>query len=494
MTTEKLKFPAIYRLLQAISRPRLASISEMLGEPRAGARKPGTASGFIAVLASCLFAICGLGVGTAQGAGGEGRSPVVVHSVHSRPHLRAFWTPRRMRQAKPLSLITLSRSGGETVQADDASPAAANPLARGTDTGDSTQYPNSANGIVYGFYDDPVDPFAYQCSGSVINTPTGNVVLTAGHCVIDADTGTLATDLIFVPGFRDFDEPYGEWTAPTFATTSQWQSTAGEPIPNEGGDMAMLTLDNRPSDSATLQSVVGAVGIAFNQPRVQTYMEYGYPAQFPYDGTRLYELTSPWGRDDLQFSPNPMGISSDFTGGSSGGPWLVGNAPLAESVSDYIYVAPAPASWRGYMYGPYFGSIAQNLFVTVGGSVSGSSATGTIAGPTNPTNAPISPASGTPSNAVGIELLSRNRHRGVAVLGVNVPGAGKVGLSGDGLRPVTKEPDQRRTVALRVRARGSALSTLRDAGRVLVQATIAYTPSGGSTNSKTRSVVLLKHP
>ena len=267
-----------------------------------------------------------------------------------------------MRQAKPLSLITLSKPGGTAVQAGGVSPAAAAPSARGTDTGDSTVYPNSANGIVYGYYD-PVDPFAYQCSGSVINTPTGNVVLTAGHCVIDPGTGTPATDLIFVPGFRDFNEPYGEWTAPTFATTSQWQSTAGGPNPNEAGDMAMLTLDNRPSDSATLQSVVGAVGIAFNQPRVQTYMEYGYPAEFPYDGTRLYELTSPWGRDDTQFSPATMGISSDFTGGSSGGPWLVGNAPQAESVSDYVYTS-APPSWLGYMYGPYFGSIAQNLFVS----------------------------------------------------------------------------------------------------------------------------------
>lgn len=193
------------------------------------------------------------------------------------------------------------------------------------------------------------------------------MVLTAGHCVIDPDTGTQATDIVFIPGYRDGAEPFDEWPATSFATTSQWQTTAGGPNPDEAGDMAMLTIDNRPSDSATLQSVVGAVGIAFNQPRLQTYIEYGYPAAFPYDGTRLYELTSPWGRDDSQFSPNPIGISSDFTGGFSGGPWLVGNAPLAESVSDYVYVS-APPSWLGYMYGPYFGSLAENLFVSVGGS------------------------------------------------------------------------------------------------------------------------------
>jgi V8-like Glu-specific endopeptidase len=438
-----------------------------------------------------LLVVFAFGVTAAHGADRafEGRSSIVVHSVQSRDHLRAFWSPERMRRAEPLSLLAL-KPDGSVAKDDGVSPAAAaDPSARGTDSGDSTIYPNSANGLVYGTYDDPIEPFDYQCSGSVLNTPTGNVVLTAGHCVIDPDTGTPATNLIFVPGFRDFNEPYGEWTAPAFATTSQWQSTAGGPNPNEAGDMAMLTLDNRPSDSATLQSVVGAVGIAFNQPRLQTYVEYGYPAEVPYNGDRLYELTSPWGRDDTQFSPNPMGISSDFTGGSSGGPWLVGNAPVAESVSDYVYVSPAPVSWRGYMYGPYFGSIAQSLFVSVGGSASGSSATGTI-GTTATSSA--GPPKSSPSNAFAIEFLTRNRRRGVGILRVKVPGAGELKLSGDGLRPVTKTPAEGRTVKLRVRSRGGALRTLRVAGRAELEATIAYTPTGGVVRTKLRDLILLR--
>jgi len=433
-----------------------------------------------------MLAICGLRVATAQGAGGESRSSIVVHSVHSRPHLRAFWTPRRIRQAEPMSVLTFSKPGGHVVEAGGASPAAADPSADGTDTGDSTRYPNSANGVVLFFY----GPDEFRCSGSVVNTSAGNVVLTAGHCVIDPDTGTQATDIVFIPGYRDGAEPFDEWPATSFATTSQWQSTAGGPNPNEAGDMAMLTLNNRPSDSATLQSVVGAVGIAFNQPRLQTYMEYGYPAAFPYDGTRLYELTSPWGRDDSQFSPNPIGISSDFTGGSSGGPWLVGNAPLAESVSDYVYVS-APPSWLGYMYGPYFDSIAQNLFVSVGGSASGSSATGTISGAVSPASSVVPPK---PSNAFVIGSMTRNRQRGVATLWVKVPGAGTLNLSGLGLRRVIKERDGKGTVGLPVRAKGSTLATLRDAGRVLVQAKIAYEPTGGSVNSKSRGIVLLRQP
>jgi V8-like Glu-specific endopeptidase len=461
----------------------------MRGEPRAGARKPGAASRFVAVLALCLFAILGLGITTAQGAGGESRPAIVVHAVHSSPHPRAFWTAKRIRQAEPLSLVTLSKPGGRVVDAGGASPAAADPSADGTDSGDPTHYPNSANGVVLFKYGSSL----YRCSGSVINTSAGNVVLTAGHCVIQPGSGTNATNIVFIPGYRDGAHTFGDWPATTFATTTEWQTTAGTGDPNdadEAGDMAMLTLANRPSDSATVQSIVGAVGIAFNQPRLQTYMEYGYPAGPPYDGTRLYALTAPWAVDDPSFSPHPMGISSDFTGGSSGGPWLVGSSPEAMSVTDYKYLGGPLVN---YMFGPYFGSIAQNLFVSVGGSASGSSATGTITGATSPASGTISPAS-VPSNAFGIELLSRNRHRGVVVLGVKVPGEGRVDLSGDGLRAVSKQATGTSTVGLRVRAKGFALATLRDAGRILVQATIAYTPSGGSANSKIRSVVLLKHP
>src|SRR5204863_4661001 len=115
-----------------------------------------------------------------------------------------------------------------------------------------------------------------------------DAVLTAGHCVIDPDTGARARNLVFVPGYRNGKKPFGSWSASRFATTSRWRNTAGTANPDEAGDMAMLTLANRRSDGATVQSVVGALGIGFHQARNQRYTEYGYPAASPYDGTKLY--------------------------------------------------------------------------------------------------------------------------------------------------------------------------------------------------------------
>ena len=80
-----------------------------------------------------MLAILALGAAMAPGAAmahgadrfAGGRSSIVVHPVQSRGHLRAFWTPRRIRKAEPASLLTFSRPGGRVVEADGGSPAAA---------------------------------------------------------------------------------------------------------------------------------------------------------------------------------------------------------------------------------------------------------------------------------------------------------------------------------------------------------------------------------
>jgi V8-like Glu-specific endopeptidase len=444
--------------------------------PRAGAR-----------LAALLLAVAALGLLSSTAAA---RAPgAIVHQVGAHPHPRAFWTRQRIRDAEPLPPVTEAapwlsplgdaRDGGRpsyvaasppgvhsdaTAESGTVPASAADPSAHGTDTGVPTVFPNSANGVVLFAY----GPDLYRCSGSVINSPAGNVVLTAGHCVIDPGPGTRATDIVYVPGYRDGAAPYGSWPATSFATTPEWENSTSTGDPNdsdEAGDIALLTLANRPSDGATIQSLTGAFGIGFNQPRVQTYQEYGYPAVFPYNGDRLYELTSPWARDDPSFSPATMGISSDFTGGSSGGPWLAGAPLVALSVNDYTYTSP-PA-WRGFMFGPYFGSIAQQLYATI---------------------QPRAPAAAAlPSNAFAIKSLIRNRRRGRGVFRIEVPGAGRLSLSGDGLRAVHATALGAGIVRLVVRATGAARRELHNQGSVGLQATITFTPDGGVASSKQRT-------
>jgi hypothetical protein len=422
---------------------------------------------------------------------------VVVRSLDPKPGLRAYWSVQRMRRAQPAPPLRLAgrpgppagrapnlppsyvasslpgAAGGVTA-APGVVPAAADPSAQGTDTGASTVFPNSTNGLVFGSYEGS----DYRCSGSVVSTLAGRAVLTAGHCVIDPGPGTRATNLIFVPGYRDGAEPFGEWTATSIATPARWESTAGTGDPydaDEAADMAILTLANRPSDGASVQSQVGAVGMGFNQPRQQTYNQYGYPGEFPYDGSRLYRVTAPWADDDPTFSPPTIGIVSDFTGGSSGGPWLVGAPPVALSVSVYRYILP-PLS--DSMYGPYFGGLAQQLYA----AASATAAAGAVSKKTPP------------SNRFSVRVLSRDPDRGLALLGVRIPAAGGLALSGVGVRKVRRTALGARLLKVALRARGAKLRSLRERGSERLAVRIAFTPGGGTKETKDRSITLVRRP
>ncbi len=289
----------------------------------------------IMFVACAAVALVGLGpTGKAAAAPAAAAQPGVVAGSFSTSARQALshWTAVRRRGAEPLPPRLLdgrssngARSGdGEAVGPPSYVPprspgasaaelrtgalrrtAADTAAIEGTDTGDSTAFPNNANGIVYGEYRTRLAHESYQCSGSVISSASGSVVLTAGHCVIDPETGTVASYVVFVPGYREGNEPFGEWGAEAYATTPQWAETAGTREPDEAGDLAMLVLEDH--EGKSVQSEVGALGIAFNQAREQTYTQSGYPAEEPYDPRRRQ-------RRDLQEDPRRRRLPSDPRG------------------------------------------------------------------------------------------------------------------------------------------------------------------------------------
>ena len=332
----------------------------------------------------------------------------------------------------------------------------------------------------------------YQCSGSVIDSSAGDLLLTAGHCVIEPETGMIASYVAFVPGYREGAEPFGVWSATGYGTTSLWESSVGTEEPDEGGDVAILRLQNRESDGQSIQNVVGGLGIGFNQARNQTYTQYGYPAEEPYDGERLYSNTTAYAGEDTSFSPPTMRIASDFTGGASGGPWTVGekSSPTVLSVTDYYYEKEP-----GYMFGPYFGTAVKALYEAAngGGSPSGeapNSGGGSPSGAGSPSAEATSPGTGQ-AKSLRLKTLEHNSRNGTAKLFVWVPGPGTVLVRGTGVRTSERQVGSASTVALTVRATGRALGALDRSGHVLVRATIRYTAED-VTASKSRLVHLTR--
>jgi V8-like Glu-specific endopeptidase len=217
----------------------------------------------------------------------------------------------------------------------------------------------SAHGKVFFTVPSGAEAGDYVCSGTAVNSRNRSVVWTAGHCVYPEGGPDFVTNWVFIPGYHEGEQPYGQWPAKRLATTGPWQEVA-----NIKYDLGAAVV--RRTGGRRLEALVGARGIAFNQPRDQLYGAYGYPAVptfYPeFTGEREFRCVSkPTGDDEPGSSgPQTMSIQCDMTGGSSGGGWIAGTTLL--SVTSYGYTLELDR-----LYGPYMSQTAKALYASVRG-------------------------------------------------------------------------------------------------------------------------------
>ncbi len=109
-----------------------------------------------------------------------------------------------------------------------------------------------------------------------------------------------------------------------------------------------------------------------------------------------------------------------------------------------------------------------------------------------------------PSNDFSLGKLKKNKNKGTALLTVDVPGPGKLELSGAGVKPqrslggatVSKEVEKAGPVTLKIKAKGAKKAKLRDRGKVKVNVNVTYTPAGdapgiGVANSEPKKIKLV---
>lgn len=190
----------------------------------------------------------------------------------------------------------------------------------------------------------------YVCSGNSVASDNGSTVSTAGHCT--SEGGTWASNWAFAPGYDNGDTPHGLWSATELYAPQQW---VGQEDMNY--DIAFAVVQPE-SGSQDLADTVGASGIEFNTQRGELYTSYGYPAAAPFDGESL-EQCQDYGVDDTLGGTDDQAIDCDMTGGSSGGPWFVGDGAdgMQISVNSFGYTAQP-----NVMYGPYLGDVAQEVY------------------------------------------------------------------------------------------------------------------------------------
>jgi V8-like Glu-specific endopeptidase len=203
----------------------------------------------------------------------------------------------------------------------------------------------------------------WVCSASLVNSPAQNVVITAGHCVYGTAGGELPAgetwhnSWVFAPDYSNGWAPFGFWT-----TRQLWTLTNYINNGDEQDDLGAAIL-NRNSSGQNAVALLGGQGMAWNQSSSQYIYDFGYPAASPFNGQTLQECDGPASWNGW-FWVNMEMLNCNFTGGSSGGPWLMafnGQWGYINSVND----ANGYFAFGGQMGGMYFGNNAGNLYNTV---------------------------------------------------------------------------------------------------------------------------------
>ncbi len=304
--------------------------------------------------------------------------------------IAAYWTPARMKSARSVDVV--HAQAAQLTAAEPNSPGAGTPgsvpgglpkgasasaeapvgdgWTGGTGSFDSfpvpaasyQKYPYKVNGKVF-FKNDGVN---YVCSGTVVPSASGSSnedeVWMAGHCLTNTEslTGVIDSSLTFVPAYNgsaSVPKPLGQfvWTG-SWETTTSWLNSR-----DFSEDEAAITV--KPDAKGILGNVTGWAGFAWNYSPYESFSAFGYPAAAPFNGNLMeqdwattYELDTGVGGAGQP----PMGIGSDFTGGSSGGGWMIGWTPTGpgyvDGHNDYTYGSVADT-----MFSPYQDSLSNQV-------------------------------------------------------------------------------------------------------------------------------------
>ncbi len=311
------------------------------------------------VVAAALASLLASAAGGAAAPGASGASDVVAaRAARSPAAVRDYWTVRRMRAATPAGLVADAAGRLRRAPHERLGPVERRPRTAVDSSATNTAFPTRVHGKVFLTIAAGSDPGDFVCSGTVVVSNGHTLVLTAGHCVDDADFGGgFATNWVFVPGYRDGDRPFGSWPARELFTTEAWSEDA-----SSRQDLGAARVA-RDEEGRGIEDVVGGREIAFGRPRAAQFVAFGYPAEptvfhLDFDGGSLFSCpSSVTGSDSPPGSgPQTMQIDCDMSAGSSGGSWVNAEGAV-NGLTSYGY-----ATDLTHLYGPYFGSAANELY------------------------------------------------------------------------------------------------------------------------------------
>ena len=187
------------------------------------------------------------------------------------------------------------------------------------------------------------------CTASVVDSPRGDLVITAAHCVSGRAPGRIA----FVPGYRDGRAPYGVWLTSEVLSDRAWR-TSGDP----DHDVAFLVV-HRSGSSDRVEDLTGGERLGIGWPAQAWVQVIGYP-----DAT---ERPITCQNKSKQLDPHELEFDcGGYTDGTSGGPFLgrvdpgTGDGTVVGVIGGY----EQGGDIASVSYSPWFGGAVQQLYQT----------------------------------------------------------------------------------------------------------------------------------
>ncbi|MBO2450876.1 hypothetical protein J4573_27530 [Actinomadura barringtoniae] len=277
-----------------------------------------------------------------------------------------YWTPERMRKAKPLPLpkrrsgTTLSPAGtpslpsGKPRSVPPTGPTAKTSAGLLPSDVTSPQRWEGGGGITAtgGKLFMHFSHGDFVCSASAVNGGNLDGISTAAHCIYDLDRAEWAQNVAFAPAYREGQEPYGLFTSRTIVMSSAWNKQTPT---YENYDFAVVVAN--PLNGRHIVETVGGQGIVFNHVRHPYSYLFGYPGDR--DNGAIMQYCSGPTFDDPANRVNHEAIHCGLNGGSSGGPLL---QDFSES-SGYGYIIGSNSLVAGDVnFGTYLEDIAAGVY------------------------------------------------------------------------------------------------------------------------------------
>ncbi|WP_374776457.1 serine protease [Streptomyces sp. NBC_01310] len=182
----------------------------------------------------------------------------------------------------------------------------------------------------------------HHCSGVVVHSPGGDLIVTAAHCVYG---GGFRTNLAFAPGYRDGVAPYGIWVPTRIDVDPRWTEDQ-----DPDHDIAFIRLRRPGYPGQRLEDVTGSQTIAFRPELPAPARLVGYP--------NASEQPLECRNTAVADGPTQLRLDcADVPNGTSGGPVLTDGRTLIGVIGGRDGGGDEETS-----YSSYFGDDARALY------------------------------------------------------------------------------------------------------------------------------------